>query len=119
MQAAATPDEGSGEQLEGDASQPGPSRHLKRRKVSAASFFADSDSEESEEEPDATKDELKEYLALPQIKHKLKSLYKSEQQVNNWWLQHREQFPNLEVMARQYLVVAPRHRHRSSGSSPR
>ena len=46
---------------------------------------------------------LKEYLALPQIKHKLKSLYKSEQQVNNWWLQHREQFPNLEVMARQYL----------------
>ena len=63
---------------------------------------------ESEEEPDATKDELKEYLALPQIKHKLKSLYKSEQQVNNWWLQlcsrqHREQFPNLEVMARQYL----------------
>lgn len=45
---------------------------------------------ESEEEPDATKDELKEYLALPQIKHKLKSLYKSEQQVNNWWLQHRE-----------------------------
>ena len=74
MQAAATPDEGSGEQLEGDASQPGPSRHLKRRKVSAASFFADSDSEESEEEPDATKDELKEYLALPQIKHKLKSL---------------------------------------------
>ena len=73
------------------------------RTFSAASFFADSDSEESEEEPDATKDELKEYLALPQIKHKLKSLYKSEQQVNNWWLQHREQFPNLEVMARQYL----------------
>ena len=34
---------------------------------------------ESEEEPDATKDELKEYFALPQIKHKLKSLYKSEQ----------------------------------------
>ena len=66
-----------------------------RSRVSAASFFADSDSvedsEESEEEPDATKDELKElYLALPQIKHKLKSLYKSEQQVNNWWLQHRE-----------------------------
>ena len=30
-------------------------------------------------------------------------MYKSEQQVNNWWLQHREQFPNLEVMARQYL----------------
>ena len=47
------------------------------RTFSAASFFADSDSEESEEEPDATKDELKEYLALPQIKHKLKSLYKS------------------------------------------
>ena len=91
VKAAATPDEGSGEQLEGDdAGQPGPSGHRKWREVSAASFFADSDSEESEEEPDATKDELKEYLALPQIKHKLKSLYKSEQQVNNWWLQHRE-----------------------------
>jgi len=74
VKAAATLDEGSGEQLEGDAGQPGPSGHRKRRKVSAASFFADSDLEESEEEPDATKDELKEYLALPQIKHKLKSL---------------------------------------------
>ena len=93
VKAAATLDEGSGEQLEGDAGQPGTSGHRKRRKVSAASFFADSDSEESEEEPDATKDELKEYLALPQIKHKLKSLYKSEQQVNNWWLQHRELVP--------------------------
>ena len=43
------------------------------------------------------KDELKEYLALPQIK------YKSEQDAMIWWLEHRTQFPNLEVMARQYL----------------
>ena len=45
VKAAAPPDEGSGEQLEGDAGQPGTSGHRKRRKVSAASFFADSDSE--------------------------------------------------------------------------
>ena len=48
-------------------------------------------------EPAGEKDELKEYLALPQIK------YKSEQDAMIWWLEHREQFPNLEVMARQYL----------------
>ena len=66
--------------------------------MSAASFFAaSSDEEEEEEEEAAAKDELKEYLALPQIKHR------SEQDAMIWWLEHKEQFPNLEVMARQYL----------------
>ena len=75
-----------------------PSAHRKRRKVSAAQFFANSDSEaESSDEEAAVKDELKEYLELPQIK------YKSEQDAMLWWLEHQKQFPNLEVMARQYL----------------
>ena len=66
--------------------------------MSAASFFAaSSDEEEEEEQEAAAKDELKEYLALPQIK------YRSEQDAMIWWLEHKEQFPNLEVMARQYL----------------
>ena len=43
------------------------------------------------------KDELKEYLALPQIKNT------SERDAIDWWVAHHEQFPNLEVMARQYL----------------
>ena len=66
------------------------------RLVSAASFFADSEDDNGGEEEAAApvKDELKEYLALPQIK------YKSEQDAMVWWLQHQEQFPNLEVMAR-------------------
>ena len=52
--------------------------------MSAASFFAASSGEESsEEEEAAAKDELKEYLALPQIK------YKSEKDVV-WWLEHQE-----------------------------
>ena len=75
-------------------------QHRKRRKVSAASFFADSEDDDDEGEEEAAapiKDELKEYLALPQIK------YKSEQDAMLWWLEHRQQFPNLEVMARQYL----------------
>ena len=31
------------------------------------------------------------------------TLPKSEQDAMLWWLEHRQQFPNLEVMARQYL----------------
>ena len=66
--------------------------------MSAATFFAaSSDEEEEEEQEAAAKDELKEYLALPQIK------YKSEHDAMTWWLEHQEQFPNLEVMGRQYL----------------
>ena len=65
--------------------------------MSAASFCAASSDEEEEEEQQqaAAKDELKEYLALPQIK--------CEHDAMMWWLEHQEQFPNLEVMARQYL----------------
>ena len=36
-------------------------------------------------------------MALPQIK------FKGEQDAMIWWLEHQKQFPNLEVMARQYL----------------
>ena len=42
-------------------------------------------------------DELDAYLALPQIK------FKTEKDATEWWLEHRQTFPNLEVMARQYL----------------
>ena len=73
-------------------------RHVKRRKTSAAGFFADSDEEESEgEETVAEKDELAEYLALPQIK------YKTEEDAAVWWRENKSKFPNVEVMARQYL----------------
>jgi hypothetical protein len=71
---------------------------VKRRKTSAAGFFADSDEEESEgEETVAEKDELAEYLALPQIK------YKTEEDAAVWWRENKSKFPNVEVMARQYL----------------
>ena len=43
------------------------------------------------------KDELTEYLAIPQIK------FKTERDATEWWIEHKEQYPNLEVMARQYL----------------
>ena len=56
---------------------------------------ASEDDDEGEEEAAApVKDELKEYLALPQIK------YKSEQDAMLPWLEHRQQFPNLEVTSR-------------------
>ena len=48
-------------------------QHRKRRKTRAASFFAGSDSEESEDsesEEQGQVDELSAYLALPQIKYK-------------------------------------------------
>ena len=86
---------------EANGSATGRQRHVKRRKTSAAGFFADSDEEEAEGGEAAgvaaEKDELAEYLALPQIK------YKTEEDAINWWREHKEQFPNLEVMARQYL----------------
>ena len=75
-------------------------RHIKRRKTSAAGFFAAGSSDNSESEADeqaSTKDELKEYLALPQIK------YKSEEDLLSWWQINAKTFPNLAVMARQYL----------------
>ena len=60
----------------GASSPAGEQQHRKRRKFSAASFFAESEDDDDEGEEEAAapiKDELKEYLALPQIK------YKSEQ----------------------------------------
>ena len=72
--------------------------HQKRRKTSAASFFQESDSEsEAGEEAAAECDELEAYLALPQIK------YKTERDATEWWQEHAKEFPNLSVMARQYL----------------
>ena len=71
-------------------------RHLKRRKTNAAGFFADSDEEEVEED-EVVEDELKAYLALPQIK------YKTEKDAMLWWQENEHRFPNIAVMARQYL----------------
>jgi hypothetical protein len=72
--------------------------HLKRRKTSASGFFAESDLEESEEEEaQGPYDELEAYLALPQIK------YKTESDATEWWRTHSKEFPNVAVMARQYL----------------
>ena len=42
-------------------------------------------------------DELDEYLALPQMK------FKDDWGVQEWWRENASKFPNLEVMARQYL----------------
>jgi hypothetical protein len=71
---------------------------VKRRKTSAAGFFADSDEDgEVEEEEGAPVDELAEYLALPQIK------YKTAEDALKWWREHEAKFPNVAVMARQYL----------------
>ena len=74
--------------------------HVKRRKTSAASFFADSDSDDKEEEDDVEevpRDELEAYLELAQVK------CETEQGALNWWRDHTKEFPNLAVMARQYL----------------
>jgi hypothetical protein len=84
----------------GTASGPPPSvRHLKRRKTSAAGFFADSDGDEDGEadKEDSTRDELAEYLSLPQIK------YQTEEDALQWWRVNESAFPNVAVMARQYL----------------
>ena len=41
--------------------------------------------------------ELAAYLALPQIK------FKTECDAMEWWQEHSKEFPNVAVMARQYL----------------
>mmetsp|Transcript_50727 Transcript_50727/g.114025 ORF Transcript_50727/g.114025 Transcript_50727/m.114025 type:complete len:254 (-) Transcript_50727:141-902(-) len=77
-----------------------PVRRVKRRKTSAASFFADSDDEGSEHEEgddSSQKDELTEYLALPQIK------FTTKMDPISWWKENEKTFPNVAVMARQYL----------------
>ena len=45
----------------------------------------------------ALKDQLQEYLELPQMK------FKTDSGLNDWWREHAIDFPNLEVTARQYL----------------
>ena len=76
------------------------SPHRKRRKTSTAGFFADSD-ESSDEAgagtPAAGQDELAAYLALPQVNMKEVS------DPLQWWREHAELYPNVAVMARQYL----------------
>ena len=49
------------------------------------------------EEPEAPKDELATYLALPQKK------FKNDWGVLDWWRDNEPLYPNLAVMARQYL----------------
>ena len=46
------------------------------------------------EDETAPKDELAEYLAIPQIK------YKTEEDALEWWKVHARDFPNVAVMAR-------------------
>ena len=75
-------------------------RHVKKRKANAAAFFAASDSDEpddAEDEPAEAEDELTNYLNLPQIK------YKTEWDALEWCKEHQPEFPNLSVMARQFL----------------
>ena len=52
---------------------------------------------EEEEEEVVVVDELETYLALPQIK------YTTERDATDWWKEHAKKFPNVTVMARQYL----------------
>ena len=53
--------------------------------------------EDEDEEAVPEEDELVKYLELPQI------TYKTEQDALDWWILHHRSFPNLGVMARQYL----------------
>ena len=49
--------------------------------------------------PTAADSPLAAYLALPQIE------YKTEWDALDWWKENAKKFPNLSVMARQYLGV--------------
>ena len=81
--------------------------HVKRQKVSSASFFAPrGPRNEVAATPTTTEtmdaesphlDELAVYLSLPQITND------SEWAGLKWWEAHAAKFPNLSVMARQYL----------------
>tara|TARA_B110000027_G_scaffold129065_1_gene150191 strand:- start:176 stop:1351 length:1176 start_codon:yes stop_codon:yes gene_type:complete len=87
-----------------------PHDHQKRRKISAAGFFtprvAGSASNPPPSAPPVAKrskedtphiDELKTYLALPQIE------YQTEWDALEWWKENASKFPNLSRMAKQYL----------------
>ena len=79
--------------------------HQKRRKVSAATFFtarvagaaATAAPPPAADEDAPHTDELAAYLALPQI------TYQTEWDALEWWEKNAKKFPNLSVMARQYL----------------
>ena len=90
---------GSQQEASPDGADGARPKHIKRRKTSTASFFANSDSEEceDEEEEGVEQDELAAYLALPQIK------MKTERDATEWWQEHSKEFPNVAVMAQQYL----------------
>jgi hypothetical protein len=62
------------------------------------------------DEDTAHEDELEAYLAMPQIP------YQTDWDALKWWEKNAIKFPNLSVMARQYLA-APRALRRWSGSS--
>ena len=74
--------------------------HVKKRKANTSAFFAPSDDDDDAGEADEEaeeEDELTKYLNLPQIK------YKTEWDALHWSKTHKEEFPNVEAMARQYL----------------
>ena len=77
----------------------------KRSKTSTSGSMADSSDEASDEgdnpEQEDT-DELTAYLEVEQLKVKKTD---PESIVGDWWLTNKATFPNLEVMARQYLGV--------------
>ena len=64
--------------------------------IFSAVWRSDSDSEESVSE-DEPEDELQSYLSLPQIR------CKTEQDMLDWWAANASKYPNVAVMARQYL----------------
>ena len=66
-------------------------------KVTSAGIMDSSDDDEDDDWRQALKDELQEYLELPQMK------FKTDSGLNDWWREHAIDFPNLEVTARQYL----------------
>ena len=77
--------------------------HAKRRTVSSASIFEEDSPGPTDASPapepktQPHEDEVKAYLALPQIPNK------NEWSGLEWWEENEKYFPNLAVMARQYL----------------
>ena len=83
-----------------------PAQPQKRRKVDSASFFAPRGPKAAvaptpapapSQKKKSHADELKAYLALPQIENA------GEWSGVEWWKENAELFPNLAVMARQYF----------------
>ena len=73
----------------------------KRSTTSTRGFMADSSDEGDNPEQEDT-DELTAYLEVEQLKVKKTD---PESIVGDWWLTNKTKFPNLEVIARQYLGV--------------